>query len=120
MTNKLEPQPNNSHTDDDVLDLNNAIAGAITGVQQPIDTKLNDQEYEQLYAQLQQRVDAAINTLTDVKYDLARLLANDLSHALANDKAIYSYSATHTGITINNYNTVIDTLSSLKRSFKSK
>lgn len=137
-TDKIEVQPND-HRDDEFLgDLNDAMAKKIgqatdqdndnspinaliaANKQQPSNAKLNDQEYEQIYSRLQQRVDAVINTLADVKTDLECLLASDISHAFANSEQIHtSYNSNHHGITIDHYNTVIDTISNLKSAFKS-
>ena len=137
-TDKLASQPHDRHDDDDVLDLNNAVVGAIakntdqdkdnsssdtediTSVQQPSNAKLDDQEYEQLYSRLQERVDAAINALADVKTDLECLLASDISHAFANSEQIHnSYNSDHRGITTDSYNTVTKAISDLKFKFKS-
>lgn len=137
-TDKLTPQPND-HRDEEFLgDLNEALSGAvtkatdqdndnspinpadITRLQQPSNAKLGDQEYEQLYSRLQQRVDAAINALADVKTDLECLLASDISHAFANSEQIHtSYNSNHRGITTDSYNAVTKAISDLKFNFKS-
>ena len=138
MEDKIEVQPKD-HRDDEFLgDLNGAISGAIkkptdqdsnnsskdavviANAQQPSDVSLNDQEYEQLYSQAQQQVKDAVSMLTDAKSNLARLLASDLSQALANNETIYLYHNANQGATINNYNKVIDAISNLKSVLKSK
>lgn len=139
-TDKIEVQPKD-HRDDEFLgDLNDAILKkikqkqptdqdngkspkdtvVIANAQQPSDVLLNDQEYEQLYSQAQQQVKDAVSMLTDAKSNLARLLANDLSQALANNETIYLYHNAKQGATINNYNKVIDAISNLKSLLKSK
>lgn len=138
MINKLEVQPKDHHDDEFSGDLNDAISGAvkkptdqdnsnpskdavvIANAQQPSGVSLDDQEYEQLYSQAQQQVKDAVSMLTDAKFDLARLLANDLSQAFANNETIYLYHNAKQGATINNYNTVIDAISNLKSVLKSK
>lgn len=138
-TDELEVQPKNNPDNEFLGDLNDAISGAvkkptdraednspinpadITSVQQPSHAKLDDQEYEQLYSRLQQRVDTAINALADVKTDLECLLASDISHAFANTEQIHnSYNSNHRGITTDSYNTVTKAINDLKFNFKSK
>lgn len=137
-TDKLASQPDDRRADDDTLDLNDAVIGVtakatdqdrdnsshdaadITSAQQPSNAKLDDQEYEQLYSRLQQRVDTAINALADVKTDLECLLASDISHAFANSEQIHtSYNSNHRGITTDSYNAVTKAISDLKFNFKS-
>ena len=141
-TDKLASQPKNNPDDEFLGDLNDEIAGAIskkigqatdqdndnspinpadiTSAQQPSKAKLDDQEYEQLYSRLQERVDAAINALADVKTDLECLLASDISHAFANSEQIHtSYNSNHRGITTDSYNAVTKAISDLKFNFKS-
>lgn len=139
MKDKIKVQPKDRRDSEFLGDLNNSVTGAIkqptnqdddnspidaadiASAQQPSSVSLDDQTYEQLNSRVQQRVDDAINALTDVKSDLARLLTSDISHAFANDETIHSfYNAAKTGITIDNYNTVIGTINDLKRTFKSK
>lgn len=133
MEDEIGLQPHARHTNDDVLDLNNAITGAIkqptdqdndslgdavaiASEQQQDGILLDDQEYEQLNSHAQQRVDDAINALTDVQSDLARLSASDVSRALTNGEKIHTdVVLTHAGTTVNNYNKVIDIISDLKR-----
>ena len=137
-TDKLASQPNDRH-DDDTLDLNDAVVGVtakatdrdddkspknaanITGEQQPDDALLAEQTYEQINSHMQQRVDAAINALADVQSDLEALVIYDVAHAVANSEAIHAdhFNKTHTDITIDHYNTVIDAISNLKSAFKS-
>lgn len=138
MKDKTGVQPKNSPDDEFLGDLNEALSGAvkkptdrvennspinpadITSVQQPSHAKLDDQEYEQLYSRLQERVDAAINALADVKTDLECLLASDISHAFANSEQIHtSYNSNHRGITTDSYNAVAKAISDLKFNFKS-
>lgn len=121
MKDKIEPQPNNSHTDDDVLDLNNAITGAISSAQQPSDVSLNEKTYEQLNSQAQQRVDSAINMLISIQSDFANLLIHDVFHATANGEEICTgVLATQAGAAIDNYNAVVSAIRDLKRVHKSK
>lgn len=132
--NELKVQPKNNPDDEFSGDLNDAIGRAtdqdndksqkdatgITSIQQPSNAKLDDQEYEQLYSRLQQRVDTAINALADVKTDLECLLASDISHAFANSEQIHtSYNSNHRGITTDSYNAVTKAISDLKFNFKS-
>lgn len=137
-TDKLASQPNDRRTDDDKLDLNDAVIGVtakaidqdddslgdtkdVAGAQQPSNAKLDDQEYEQIYSRLQERVDTAINALADVNTDLEYLLASDISHAFANSEQIHtSYNSNHRGITTDSYNAVTKAISDLKFNFKSK
>ena len=138
MKDKIKVQPKNSPDDEFLGDLNKALSKKIeqatdrtddnspidaviaANEQQPSNVLLDDQEYEQLNLQLQQRVDTAINTLTDVRSDLVRLLASDLSHAFANDEIIHTnFNITHAGITIDSYNTVTRAINELKSEFNS-
>lgn len=138
-TNKLEVQPKNNPDDEFLGNLNEAISGAVkkpidqdndkssideedvAGAQQPSNAKLDDQEYEQIYSRLQERVDTAINALADVNTDLEYLLASDISHAFANSEQIHtSYNSNHRGITTDSYNAVTKAISDLKFNFKSK
>ena len=144
-TDKLASQPNDRHDDDDTLDLNDAVIGVTakakatakatdqdrdnslhdaknaTSAQQPDDALLAEQTYEQINSHMQQRVDAAINALADVQSDLEALVIYDVAHAVANSEAIHAdhFNKTHTDITIDHYNAVIDTISNLKSAFKS-
>lgn len=137
-TDKLVSQPKNSPDDEFLGVLNETLSGAvkkptdrvennspinpadITSVQQPSNAKLDDQEYEQIYSRLQERVDTAINALADVKTDLECLLASDISHAFANSEQIHtSYNSNHRGITTDSYNAVTKAISDLKFNFKS-
>lgn len=138
-TDKLASQPNDRH-DDDKLDLNDAVIGVTakatdrtdnkssidtadsTSAQQSDDALLAEQTYEQINSHMQQRVDAAINVLTDIQSDLEALVIYDVAHAVANSEAIHAdhFNKTHTDITIDHYNAVIDTISNLKSAFKSK
>ena len=70
---------------------------------------------------MQQRIDDAITALTDVQSDLEALVIYDVAHAVANSEAIHAdhFNKTHTDITIDHYNAVIDTISNLKSAFKS-
>lgn len=139
-TDKLASQPDDRRADDDALDLNDAVIGVTakatdqdrdnsshdtkdaTSAQQPDDALLAEQTYEQINSHMQQRVDAAINALADVQSDLEALVIYDVAHAVANSEAIHAdhFNKTHTDITIDHYNTVIDTISNLKSAFKSK
>lgn len=137
-TDKLASQPNDRH-DDDKLDLTDAVIGVTakatdrndnkssidtadsTSAQQSDDALLAEQTYEQINSHMQQRVDAAINVLTDIQSDLEALVIYDVAHAVANSEAIHAdhFNKTHTDITIDHYNAVIDTISNLKSAFKS-
>lgn len=139
-TDKLASQPDDRRADDDKLDLNDAVIGVTakatdqdrdnsshdakdtTSAQQPDDAVLAEQTYEQINSHMQQRVDAAINALADVQSDLEALVIYDVAHAVANSEAIHAdhFNKTHTDITIDHYNAVIDTISNLKSAFKSK
>lgn len=137
-TDKLAPQPTDRRDDDDTLDLNNAIVGAIakatdqdsdsssndakdvTSTQQPDDALLAEQTYAQLKSHSQQRVDDAINALADVQSDLAALVIYDVAHAVANNEVIHAdrFDKTHTDVTIDRYNTVTDAINNLKSALK--
>lgn len=138
-TDKLASQPNDRRDDDDKLDLNDAVIGVtakatdqdrgnssndaedVTSAQQPGDALLAEQTYEQIDSHMQQRIDDAITALTDVQSDLEALVIYDVAHAVANSEAIHAdhFNKTHTDITIDHYNAVIDTISNLKSAFKS-
>lgn len=138
-TDKLASQPNDRHDDDDKLDLNDAVIGVTAkatdqdhdnssndtedaaSAQQPDDALLTEQTYAQLNSHMQQRVYDAITALTDVQSDLEALVIYDVAHAVANSEAIHAdhFNKTHTDITIDHYNAVIDTISNLKSAFKS-
>ena len=138
-TDKLASQPNDRHADDNKLDLNDAVIGVtakatdqdrdnssndaedVASVQQPDDALLAEQTYEQIDSHMQQRIDDAITALTDVQSDLEALVIYDVAHAVANSEAIHAdhFNKTHTDITIDHYNAVIDTISNLKSAFKS-
>ena len=138
-TDKLASQPNDHRDDDDKLDLDDAVIGAINqaadqdhdnsssdtedvaSVQQPDSAALAEQTYEQINSHMQQRINDAITALTDVQSDLEALVIYDVAHAVANSEAIHAdhFNKTHTDITIDHYNTVIDTISNLKSAFKS-
>lgn len=138
-TDKLASQPNDRRDDDDKLDLDNAVIGAITqatdqdhdnssndaedaaSAQQSDDALLAEQTYTQLNSHAQQRIDDAITALTDVQSDLEALVIYDVAHAVANSEAIHAdhFNKTHTDITIDHYNAVIDIISNLKSAFKS-
>lgn len=137
-TDKLASQPDDRRADDDTLDLNDAVIGVtakatdqdsdsssnnaedVTGAQQPDDDLLAEQTYAQLKSHSQQRVDDAINALTDVQSDLAALVIYDVAHAVANNEVIHAdrFDKTHTDITIDRYNTVTDAINSLKSALK--
>ena len=136
-TDKLESQPNDRRADDDKLDLNDAVIGVtakatdrdgdslgdtkdVTSAQQPDDALLAEQTYAQLKSHSQQRVDDAINALTDVQSDLAALVIYDVAHAVANNEVIHAdrFDKTHTDITIDRYNTVTDAINNLKSALK--
>lgn len=107
-TDKLASQPDDRRTDDDTLDLNDAVIGVTakatdqdrdssshnakdaTSAQQPDDALLAEQTYEQINSHMQQRVDAAINALADVQSDLEALVIYDVAHAVANSEAIHA------------------------------
>lgn len=138
-TDKLASQPNDHRDSDDKLDLNDAVIGVTakatdqdndkspkdaadsTSAQQSDDALLAEQTYEQINSHMQQRVDAAINVLTDIQSDLEALVIYDVAHAVANSEAIHAdhFNKTHTDITIDHYNAVIDAISNLKSAFKS-
>lgn len=138
-TDKLASQPNDRRDDDNKLDLNDAVIGVtakatdqdrdnssndaedVASAQQPDDALLAEQTYEQIDSHMQQRIDDAITALTDVQSDLEALVIYDVAHAVANSEAIHAdhFNKTHTDITIDHYNTVIDTISNLKSAFKS-
>ena len=138
-TDKLASQPNDRHADDNRLDLNDAVIGVtakatdqdhdnssndaedVASAQQPDDALLAEQTYEQIDSHMQQRIDDAITALTDVQSDLEALVIYDVAHAVANSEAIHAdhFNKTHTDITIDHYNAVIDTISNLKSAFKS-
>ena len=137
-TDKLVSQPNDRHADDDKLDLNDAVIGVtakatdqdrdnsshdakdVTSIKQPDDDLLAEQTYTQLKSHSQQRVDDAINALTDVQSDLAALVIYDVAHAVANNEVIHAdrFDKTHTDITIDRYNTVTDAINNLKSALK--
>lgn len=137
-TDELTPQPTDRRDDDDKLNLNDAVIGVtakatdqdrdnsshnaedVTGAQQPDDDLLAEQTYVQLKSHSQQRVDDAINALTDVQSDLAALVIYDVAHAVANNEVIHAdrFDKTHTDITIDRYNTVTDAINSLKSALK--
>lgn len=96
-------------------------AANITGEQQPDDALLADQTYAQLKSHAQQRVDDAINALTDIQSDLAALVIYDVAHAVANNEVIHAdrFDKTHTDITIDRYNAVTDAISNLKSALRS-
>lgn len=138
MKDKIGVQPKNNTDDEFLGDLNKALSGAvkkptdqnndkspkdavvIANEQQPNGVLLDDREYEQLNLRLQQRADTTINALTDIRSDLVRLLASDLSHAFANDEIIHTnFNITHAGITIDSYNTVTRAINELKSEFNS-
>lgn len=138
-TDKLASQPTDRRADDDTLDLNDAVIGVtakatdqdrdnssndvedVTSAQQSDDALLAEQTYTQLKSHSQQRVDDAITALTDVQSDLEALVIYDVAHAVANSEAIHAdhFNKTHTDITIDHYNAVIDIISNLKSAFKS-
>lgn len=138
-TDKLASQPNDRRDDDDKLDLNDAVIGVtakatdrtddnssndaedVASAQQPDDALLAEQTYAQLNSHAQQRIDDAITALTDVQSDLEALVIYDVAHAVANSEAIHAdhFNKTHTDITIDHYNAVIDIISNLKSAFKS-
>lgn len=138
-TDKLASQPNDRRDDDNKLDLNDAVIGVtakatdqdrdnssndaedVASAQQPDDALLAEQTYEQIDSHMQQRIDDAITALTDVQSDLEALVIYDVAHAVANSEAIHAdhFNKTHTDITIDHYNAVIDTISNLKSAFKS-
>lgn len=137
-TDELTPQPNDRHADDNKLDLNDAVIGVtakatdqdrdnssndaedVASAQQPDDALLAEQTYEQIDSHMQQRIDDVITALTDVQSDLEALVIYDVAHAVANSEAIHAdhFNKTHTDITIDHYNAVIDIISNLKSAFK--
>ena len=138
-TDKLASQPNDRRDDDNKLDLNDAVIGVtakatdqdhdnsssdtedVASAQQPDSAALAEQTYEQINSHMQQRINDAITALTDVQSDLEALVIYDVAHAVANSEAIHAdhFNKTHTDITIDHYNAVIDTISNLKSAFKS-
>ena len=129
-TDKLASQPTDHRDDDDKLDLNDAVIGVTAKATDRTDDKssndaeddalLAEQTYAQLKSHSQQRVDDAITALTDVQSDLEALVIYDVAHAVANSEAIHAdhFNKTHTDITIDHYNAVIDIISNLKSAFK--
>ena len=131
-TDKIASQSNDRDADNFLGNLHDELAKKITqandqdndespkvaaaiGTQKPSDTKLDDQEYEQLNLRVQQRVDAAINVLTDVQSDLADLAVSAVSHAVANGEEIRTgVFGTQAGFVIDNYNAVISAIHDLK------
>lgn len=140
-TDKIEVQPKERHDDEFLGDLNDAMAKKIgqatdqdnsnspidpediagaAGVQRLSDVLLNDQEYEQLYSQVQQQIDDMLSKLTDIQSDLAGLLIHDVFYTVANNEEIHTgVLGTQAGITVDNYNAVTAAISELKRMHKS-
>lgn len=140
MTDKIEPrtdklasQSHDRDTDNFLGDLNDELAKKIVqandqdndespklaediaGAEQPRDVVSDDQAQEQLNSRVQQRVDAAINVLTDVQSDLADLAVSAVSYAAANGEEIRTgVFGTQAGIVIDNYNAVISAIRDLK------